>query len=1123
MGKPLNWVLSGISDRKAASGSLRSRLAATTILAVAPFLGYGRQAYAACVASPSPTFICSDMINGDIISVNNAEVSTAASPPFVVTTDGLYISGDGNIQFTDNNASTINNDHGPGLSVISTGDILEGEIGAVTIVTNGDTTGLTDGIYSVNHGSGDLTITTDGNVTGQTFDGIYAVNNGNNLIITAGAQSVITGDDNAIDARNYGSGDLTINAYGHFKSNEYDGIFARNGSPYFETSAQNLNITIGAKAVVDGADNGLQAQNYGTGDLEITVDGSVAGQGYDGIHAINQGNNLIIITGAGSLVKGNAPPPLEGYGDSNGIDARNYGAGYLKITADGEVFGNLNDAIYAKNYGTDLTVSTGVQSIVRGGGNGIGAYNFGSGNLSVTADGLVGGYSEDGDGIHALNSEDGQNVTITTGAASDVFGGKDGIDAHNFGSGFLNISVDGEVTGRTGDGIHAINVAGEYFDFDKQNLYFGNATDLKITTGPGSVVTGANDGIDALHAGTGVFEITVNGEATGLGEWQLFDYFGSGIEAFNAGDTTTVIKVGATGLVQGADAGIFARSYAGQPISITNNGLVRNLSAESDDLAITTYGGLTQIHNNGALVGVVTLDLNAHFDDVLDNDGIWNASNGFSDFGFGEDVLNNRGVLLAADDPTTLENTYLSRLEFLINDGGLISLVDGQAGDNLYVSGNAINQVSYVGDSNGRLAVDAELGPSGISDELHIDGTTTGTTLVHVHVVSATGANFDGIPVVVVDNGSTVEDNFNLDGPLSAGFFSWGLRLDGNTHELYTLGDEDNPAPGAGAFEFPAGFSAAQDIWLLTIGSLLNRQADLRSLLQGVGVTPVADFSEPVAPTPVARVTPGFWFQGLGGYVDRNQEESGFDLDHTQTIYGGLAGFDFGSQDGAEVWLFGLFGGYIGSNLEFKATNTKWDYEGPTAGAYVTYLNQAFYADVTVKADFLDIDIDPDDLAAGEDDSNTDAVNIGGRFDTGYKFGQTVYIEPQASLAVVDTEIDDVDIFGGTVAFEDETSVRGRVGLRLGFDHATEDATIVSGDVMASVWENFTGGTDVNITDPGGADFGVSGDQSDTYGDVSLGLSAAHPQGWSTFLRANYLFAEDYDAVTGNAGVRFVW
>jgi autotransporter family porin len=280
---------------------------------------------------------------------------------------------------------------------------------------------------------------------------------------------------------------------------------------------------------------------------------------------------------------------------------------------------------------------------------------------------------------------------------------------------------------------------------------------------------------------------------------------------------------------------------------------------------------------------------------------------------------------------------------------------------------------------------------------------------------------------------------------------------------------------------------------------------------------------EPVAPTPVANITPGFWFRGVGAYIERDDEEDGFTLDREQTVWGGMAGFDFGHESASSAWLFGLFAGYLTSDLEFDATNTEWNYEGPTVGAYVTYLDHGFHADLTVKADFLDIDIDPEDLAPAADDADTDAVNIGGRFDAGYKFGETWFIEPQAALAVVHTEIDDVDIFGGTVEFDDETSVRGRLGLRLGVDHANSTGTVYSADVIGSVWEDFSGDNDVTIVDAGVPDFGASVDPGQTIGDVSLGFSVADPEGWSGFVRGNYLFASDYEAITGNAGVRYAW
>ena len=508
MAKPLNWQLFDAPEKKAISRSMRNRLALTTILAVVPFLNYGRPTYAACVPSPSPTFICSGTSTGEGIFANNADVSTLGSPPFVVTDDGVFVSGLGDQRFTDNYASTSitnNGYYGRGLSIISLGDAGPTP-GAVTIYTNGTISGTAHGIYAYNRGSGDITITANGTVTGVDVtepygadnfianDGIHAENFGNNLTITTGVASTVTGEHNGIDARNYGAGDLTITANGDVTGNEFDAIYAKN-------FGENLNVTIGADASVDGAGNGIGAHNYGAGDLTVTVDGYVAGKGYDGIRAYNFGETLTVTTGASSVVLGH----------DNGIDARNFGEGALNVTADGYVTGYFNDAIYARNYGTDLTITTGGESIVRGGGNGIGAYNFGSGSLSITADGLVGGYSEDSDGIHAFNSEDGEDLTIITGADSDVFGGKDGIDATNYGSGFLSITANGHVAGYGffGDGIKALN----------------QGTDATIITGADSDVFGNKDGIDARNFGSGFLSITANGQVTGE--------FGDGIFALN--------------------------------------------------------------------------------------------------------------------------------------------------------------------------------------------------------------------------------------------------------------------------------------------------------------------------------------------------------------------------------------------------------------------------------------------------------------------------------------------------------------------------------------------------------------------------------------------------------------
>ncbi|WP_119388155.1 autotransporter outer membrane beta-barrel domain-containing protein [Taklimakanibacter lacteus] len=1101
MERQLNGRLSGRAAAKQGGGrALRRRLAATTILAAAPFLGYARQSYAACVASPAPpTFVCSgySAATETVAIVNNADVTTEAD--FSVNAaagQGLTITGAGAISFTDNYATTSIVAPTNALFVTATGD--DGAIpGSITILSSGTVTGGDNAIVAFNVGTGDIDVTANGDVTGQGFNGILAFDtaNGGSITITTGADSTVTGDDNGIHVRHFGSGDIDITANGEVEGETQDGITAYNAGASSGTPGNgvNLKITTGAGSSVTGYDYGISAYNEGSGYLAITANGYIRGETASGIYARNSaaGTDLTITTGPGSEI----------LGDDGGINASNYGSGDLEITANGAVtgYGSVGIGVYNSAQGGKLTITTGAGSVIRGAERGISAEQEGAGDVLITANGEVTG--EAFSGIEVANSSGGK-LTIITGAQSVVTGGTHGIFTDNHGYGDLVVTANGIVTGRDGDGI-----------FADSSSSGDNLKGVKVTTGAASIITGSENGIHAYNFGDLDLEITVNGVVTGQGEY--------GIDSRNDGNGDTIIKIGASGLVQGNVAGIFAYSGlfapGGQAISITNDGLVRNVSGESDDRAITARGGPTTIDNNGDLVGAVWTST---YGDVLNNAGRWFITGSINDFGgsYDGDVINNSGTIIAGDNAAVGVLTIIDNVE-QFNNSGLVSLVDGGAIDTLNISALP-GDVLYVG-NNGRLAVDAELGPTGEADQLVIYGDSSGKTLVAVNVVDVTGINTDGIAVVQV-YGATAEEHFDLEGGvLNAGFFAWNLRLDGDTHELFTAG------LGAGSYEFAAGITGAQDIWHQTTGTLLQRQAELRALLAGTQVTPVADFSEPVEPTPVGRVTPGLWFKGVGAYLERDQDEANnVSTDRSQEIYGFMAGFDFGSESAGEAWMFGLFGGYVTSDLDFDQSGSEWHYEGPSVGVYATYLNDAFYADVTVKADFLDVDIDASDIAPGEDDADTDVLNIGGLIDAGYKMplNHGLFAEPQASLAVVHTEIDDIDdVMGGAVDFEDETSVRGRLGLRLGHELTASNQLIYSSDVTASVWQEFAGDNDVTIAAPGFPVSDVSDSPSETYGDVALGFSVQSPEGWSSFLRANYQFAEDYDAFAGNAGVRFAW
>jgi hypothetical protein len=62
--------------------------------------------------------------------------------------------------------------------------------------------------------------------------------------------------------------------------------------------------------------------------------------------------------------------------------------------------------------------------------------------------------------IYAQNLVDGTNLSVTTGAGTRVTGSYLGIFAQNFGSGTLTVTANGDVTGTNGRGIVADNGAG---------------------------------------------------------------------------------------------------------------------------------------------------------------------------------------------------------------------------------------------------------------------------------------------------------------------------------------------------------------------------------------------------------------------------------------------------------------------------------------------------------------------------------------------------------------------------------------------------------------------------------------------------------------------------------------
>lgn len=427
--------------------------------------------------------------------------------------------------------------------------------GPVTIAANNIVAGDA-GIRVQHRGRGDLTITTTGLVEATTLGayGIRAIQSAadGGLIIDA---ADVTARGIGIRARNYGSGGISITSSGKITGvtgeGTGSGIIAQNmtgasgeiridvnevqGGSFgiFATSSDNLiavtakgdvtsegigvSVAGGAGTAIDvtnvtGVTSGISARNVGPGTIAITASGDVTATGPagDGVFAygLTMSNDIVLDVNNVS-------------GGRTGITARNDGTGDTTITARGNATGGTASGIFARNAETarDLSITA---NNTAGGTYGIEAVNRGTGALTITSTGTARGTIRDG--IFALNR--GTSLAISAGEA---IGGRSGIVGRNYGSGALTIRATGDVTGTNREGIEAVN----------------EGTDLIIE----AVNTRGNDGgIFATNRGTGALTVTSTGTARGI---RL-----EGIAATNlrGGTDLTVTSVNAMGATYGIRA-----------------------------------------------------------------------------------------------------------------------------------------------------------------------------------------------------------------------------------------------------------------------------------------------------------------------------------------------------------------------------------------------------------------------------------------------------------------------------------------------------------------------------------------------------------------------------------------
>ena len=307
-------------------------------------------------------------------------------------TGGVFVTASGTVTGLDGNGIEADRTSG--------GD----PIGTDLIVSAAAVYGGENGILARTDGTGILSITTTGTVTGATEFGILAENseNGGDVTISTAA---VSGAYAGIRVENVGASAVTVTTTGPVfggTGKDDDGIDITSFSKY----ATSMTVVAGA---VIGSDDGIDTDHRGTGTLSVTATGSVTGTTADGIDAKNSvyGSDIIVSS-------------ANAFGGEIGINVRNFGSGSSHVTASGTVTGATVAGIFAYNYSAasdDLTIQA--DSDVFGGIDGVYAINNGTGAVSVTVAGSA--FGGGNNGILAIGY--GTDVTVSSAASSGQIDG----------------------------------------------------------------------------------------------------------------------------------------------------------------------------------------------------------------------------------------------------------------------------------------------------------------------------------------------------------------------------------------------------------------------------------------------------------------------------------------------------------------------------------------------------------------------------------------------------------------------------------------------------------------------------------------------------------------------------
>ena len=612
---------------------------------------------------------------------------------------------------------TVTGTSGTGISATNEGT-------ALTIVAAG-VTGGTTGIYANNDGTGALTITTSGAVEGTSGAGIDATNEGTALTIMAAG---VTGGTTGIDASNFGSGPLSITATGVVTGNGGSGIYARNVS----AATNSTTVVVQSGAAVSGSTMGVELVSSTGRAASVENAGSIAGA--TGILANTAGS--VTITNAGSI------------SGTGGTAINLTGAGASTVNQQGGVVSG------------NILLSAGSDAVTVLGGTIVGAVSGGSGNDTVTVSGgAIRSIVSGGDGNDVVRISGGVIGTAAIPAGVELGAGADSFEISS-GTVFGNVSGEGgadtpaadsfDISGGTITGSvfglgggNTFNVSGGAID---GSVFAGSQNDTVTISGTAKIQGAAAIGPDAvgLEDGDDIFTMTgghLLGAVSGGNGNDVLTVGGGTIDSFVAGndgaDRITVSGGSVAGDVDAEFVRLTGGTLHGNVTGVNTLEIEAGNSLNIDDgMAFSGNNAVATIIDTDLSRGGTRSQVFSGFDTVTVDPSTIAFSTGTIGI----------GLLNLQTGSTLFVNGNVNMTGSANVVSSTIDMLDGAADDVFTLGGLALNSAKIRLDLNQQTAQADQIVAGALS--------ATGTNVIIVNLVGKPSfAGQTNIPIIISSSG----------------------------------------------------------------------------------------------------------------------------------------------------------------------------------------------------------------------------------------------------------------------------------------------------------------------------------------------------------------------------------